>query len=385
MHARATAVRSLTPLLGLSCLGFHPACHRAEYTQLGRWVFTRISSQFCGDMLWSGHTFHTLLAMIIISRILKRERRRAKAEEDGSITLSELQLQPKSDTRLSRLSRQLHAFCAHRTVYPSAVSLMSACFVVEVWGILLLRYHYSIDCWVAIFVTLLATTSSWITVTARALYRPHILDELIAGSEKQRAREAVSAATDPFASCSCRVSQCCAASSPCGNAEHPSRAQPSPPPTPFALNAFERKETERASRPSLTNAAVSMQPAERHETAIVQPHQPEPTALALALAPAPAAPTTSFAPSHELPTLHTDVAAMRSVSLGSPPLMTGRQGQDFAPVHGFETEAPATTSSSRTRDAAALRLLRDSRFVMRYLSFPTRRAYEERLADIGSC
>ena len=45
-------------------------CNSNKYKNLGFWIFTRISADNCGDMMWSGHTYHTIFMLIILYWIL---------------------------------------------------------------------------------------------------------------------------------------------------------------------------------------------------------------------------------------------------------------------------------------------------------------------------
>ena len=45
-------------------------CNNKNYGVYGSWIFTRLSADSCGDMMWSGHTSHTIFMIIIIYLIL---------------------------------------------------------------------------------------------------------------------------------------------------------------------------------------------------------------------------------------------------------------------------------------------------------------------------
>lgn len=47
-----------------------PICNNSNLSELNYWIFTRISTNFCGDMMWSGHMYHTLFMLIILYMIL---------------------------------------------------------------------------------------------------------------------------------------------------------------------------------------------------------------------------------------------------------------------------------------------------------------------------
>lgn len=45
------------------------ACN-SDWGEFGAWVFGRFSFDFCGDMIWSGHTERVMVGLISITRIL---------------------------------------------------------------------------------------------------------------------------------------------------------------------------------------------------------------------------------------------------------------------------------------------------------------------------
>ena len=45
------------------------ACN-SSWGDLGGWVFGRISFDFCGDMIWSGHSERVIVGLISVTRIL---------------------------------------------------------------------------------------------------------------------------------------------------------------------------------------------------------------------------------------------------------------------------------------------------------------------------
>ena len=45
-------------------------CNNESYSVYGSWIFTRVSSNNCGDMMWSGHTSHTIFMIILFYWIL---------------------------------------------------------------------------------------------------------------------------------------------------------------------------------------------------------------------------------------------------------------------------------------------------------------------------
>jgi len=51
--------------------GTRSVCHVPAYGHFGSWVFSRLAFEFCGNLIWSGHTYHTYLSLFIISRALR--------------------------------------------------------------------------------------------------------------------------------------------------------------------------------------------------------------------------------------------------------------------------------------------------------------------------
>ena len=47
-----------------------PICCNSTFKTLGWWIFGRIHFDYCGDMLYSGHTFHIVLLILVIKRVM---------------------------------------------------------------------------------------------------------------------------------------------------------------------------------------------------------------------------------------------------------------------------------------------------------------------------
>jgi len=49
---------------------YESTCYDPSYLTFGSWIFTRISPVFCGNLIWSGHCYHTLLGLIVFRWLL---------------------------------------------------------------------------------------------------------------------------------------------------------------------------------------------------------------------------------------------------------------------------------------------------------------------------
>lgn len=45
-----------------------PVCCSPQFSEWGWWIVTRVHYECCGDMLYSGHTLHVMLALLVIRR-----------------------------------------------------------------------------------------------------------------------------------------------------------------------------------------------------------------------------------------------------------------------------------------------------------------------------
>jgi len=50
--------------------GLQEPCRDPYFSNFGSWVFTRVSTVFCGDLLWSGHMWHFLFSVLMLQKIL---------------------------------------------------------------------------------------------------------------------------------------------------------------------------------------------------------------------------------------------------------------------------------------------------------------------------
>jgi len=122
--------------------GKQGACTDEHFYTFGSWVFTRVSTEFCGDCIWSGHTFHTLFAILFIAMATN--------------------YRSPCPSYLSDLS--------YNIIYWTVSGLW---FLLLIICILFQNFHYSADIWLAIFITLLVITHTpLVELGPRLLYKP---------------------------------------------------------------------------------------------------------------------------------------------------------------------------------------------------------------------
>lgn len=51
--------------------GTQQSCLDPDYSKFGYWIFIRISTSFCGDMIWSGHTYHVIFGTYYVWKVTK--------------------------------------------------------------------------------------------------------------------------------------------------------------------------------------------------------------------------------------------------------------------------------------------------------------------------
>jgi len=106
--------------------GTQEACWNPIYGKWGTWIYTRVSTEFCGDCIWSGHSFHFCLVAIIIDRAISA----------------------------SPCPRYL-SLTTFKTIYRVFSVSWAIAFM---YGLILIRLHYSVDVFLALFMTLLIST-----------------------------------------------------------------------------------------------------------------------------------------------------------------------------------------------------------------------------------
>lgn len=105
--------------------------------------------------------------MIIIFKCLRDDvEERAAAEESGVVAAS-----PAMRSKGLSFKQRSHL------LYLVAL-IMAFCLLVEMLGLIKLRWHYSLDLWLALVVTALTARSLWVRKLARWILRPHLLDQL---------------------------------------------------------------------------------------------------------------------------------------------------------------------------------------------------------------
>lgn len=111
--------------------GRQDACHDPALKELGTWIFSRVSSVYCGDMMWSGHTLHTFMSLVIVRRVLE----------------------------------DLHvAFPEKRWDVVKQVWTLVGCIwmPIELYGLVFTRQHYTIDVFIGLLITWLALTNRFL-------------------------------------------------------------------------------------------------------------------------------------------------------------------------------------------------------------------------------
>jgi len=122
--------------------GQQPPCWDPKYGTFGSWVFTRWSISFCGDCIWSYHTWHWIFPMLYIHRFLRQTQ-----------------------------------ICTPAFIWIFRV-------IVFLWTtglvliIVFIQFHYSVDVFLALFLSIFVLTHTpFVEWGANLLYRPRI-DEL---------------------------------------------------------------------------------------------------------------------------------------------------------------------------------------------------------------
>jgi hypothetical protein len=49
--------------------GLDPSCTNPQHLTLGTWIFSNLTTDYCGDQMFSGHTLNTLLPLLMLNRI----------------------------------------------------------------------------------------------------------------------------------------------------------------------------------------------------------------------------------------------------------------------------------------------------------------------------
>jgi len=122
--------------------GLQAACHDPRFAHWGTWIFSHVSAVFCGDCIWSGHTYHLLLCLYIIYRGFQR-----KSPCPSFLTAS------------------------HFRILYWIVGII--CLLTLISSIIIIRFHYGIDIFLALLVPILVFTNrSLLIFGIRFLYPP---------------------------------------------------------------------------------------------------------------------------------------------------------------------------------------------------------------------
>ena len=225
----------------------------------------RLSLLIClthSTQIWSGHLFHTLLAMILIRRCLdddlrqrrrriREQRRREQQQQQQMIRRAELQrveLQTAEQATIAaepfaiRVARPPESAAAdlkasaddtvltRQRWYRAVTVFMALCLLFEAGGLLYVRSHYSVDLLLAAVATLLAARSAWIRGLARLLVCPHILQSLETQTDS-RSRGASAATRRPK---NCNVSEVSKTATAAAPHRHSSAPPTSAPPDTYS-------------------------------------------------------------------------------------------------------------------------------------------------------
>jgi len=115
--------------------GRQKSCWDPAYDEYGSWIWTRMSlNDFCGNMIYSGHFYHLILCIIMIDK--------------GFIEKG----------RISPCSTRL-TFKQFQFIYWT-IGCLWIFFMIT--NLIIVRYHYSVDLILALMITLLITTHTYL-------------------------------------------------------------------------------------------------------------------------------------------------------------------------------------------------------------------------------
>lgn len=179
--------------------GVDESCYNKDHTVMGTWVVMNFSVDYCGDQMFSGHTSETLVAMILVRRMIwdyvgwgfartaEQEARNYDtiAQQAHEIKLARTRIDnstyAEGNTCMWFHSRDVNSappwVQKHRTLVWIVLSvlrfLMWFWFFLFMYALLHNRQHYSADIIVAVAMMLLLCTNGTILVaTVRWFYRP---------------------------------------------------------------------------------------------------------------------------------------------------------------------------------------------------------------------
>jgi hypothetical protein len=196
--------------------GLSETCIDRKYYSMGDWIYYTLTTSYCGDMLWSGHTANTLVPMIMIRRMIydsigwnisyktsrylqqntsnrnsqletiastneveTREKFVSSNEEERKANVGAVAWQHDIFFRTFNNSQENDQFVLrHIRLIWSGVTFIRMIFVFMftalIYALIKIRYHYTVDIIVAIIVALLVSTNTQlIQALLRILYRPN--------------------------------------------------------------------------------------------------------------------------------------------------------------------------------------------------------------------
>lgn len=126
--------------------GLNPACGNSMYKTLGFYMWYNFTTNFCGDMIWSGHTSNTLLAMILIVRILSFNVVKTKWTK----TITSINFTNRTNRTNQRCSVKKER----------VILLFTLWMIALIYCMVKIRFHYTVDILIAVFVTFLVSCNT---------------------------------------------------------------------------------------------------------------------------------------------------------------------------------------------------------------------------------
>jgi len=124
--------------------GNKEVCGNPQYAVFGSWVAKRLSASFCGNLIWSGHTYHTYLSLFIIYRGL-------------------LQVNPSPCPNRCSIRTLRIIYWIFGVIWLAALISM----------LIFTRFHYTVDVFVSLcLTTFVVTNRNFIHVGVRFFYPP---------------------------------------------------------------------------------------------------------------------------------------------------------------------------------------------------------------------
>lgn len=188
--------------------GVQPSCNNPDYLVFGTWVFNNFTVDYCGDQMFSGHTSETVIAMILLRRLIwdyvgwgfaRTEEQEAFnyeliARQSRQYKLSQVRIDDSSHHEGNEdfFFYEMDIYSTrkwvqrHRTLVWLAITSLR--FVMLIWlfvffyALLHNRQHYSADITVAVFMSnFICSCRTAQVLLIRWLYRPNYWNYLRTG------------------------------------------------------------------------------------------------------------------------------------------------------------------------------------------------------------